>query len=122
MFTSPVKLIAQLATYILVAHPNHEVASLKVDFGDPWPIVMSHRRFVAKHDDATRREAQKVLDAVFALELRESRGKQIKLTFRQSAPRHFTSWTKAPLDGKLISASSAFVLVFFLIKLRLSAT
>lgn len=54
--------------YIFIAYPEHKIASFIINFGNARPIVMSHRRLVAQHDNPARRQAQIVLDTVFALE------------------------------------------------------
>lgn len=66
-------------TYIFIADSDHEVATLKVDFSDPRPVVMRHRGLVAENDDAAWRKAQEVLHAVFTLDARDE--SVIKLIF-----------------------------------------
>lgn len=55
-------------TYVFITNAQHEITSFIVNFGHSWPIVVGHGCLVAKHDDATRSEAQEVLDAVLALQ------------------------------------------------------
>lgn len=54
--------------YIFIAYPEHKIASFIINFGNARPIVMSHRRLVAQHDNPAGRQAQKVLDTVLALQ------------------------------------------------------
>lgn len=61
-----------LSTHIFVAHSNHEISSFEIHFGDSRPVVMSHRWLVPQHNDSARRQAQEVLDAIFALDMFKS--------------------------------------------------
>lgn len=54
--------------YIFIAYPEHKIASFIINFGNARPIVMSHRRLVAQHDNPAGRQAQKVLHTVLALQ------------------------------------------------------
>lgn len=66
--------------YIFIAYPEHKIASFIINFGNARPIVMSHRRLVAQHDNPAGRQAQKVLDTVLALE--EQKELRMSLSFR----------------------------------------
>lgn len=56
-----------ISNYVFVGNPEHEISALKIDFRDPWPIVVSYGILISQNYYTARSKSQEILYVVFTL-------------------------------------------------------